>query len=195
MLLCRTKHVQLHCILNQNKHNTCNNKIVKICTEDRQFLTSELIPLCWHLMACSQIGAFEQIYRNNSDCVTTSLIHNIANLLILWNCDYQHYFKYTSLFFYRTQVITARNEVGARLCFYRCVWFCSQGGGGVPDQVPPRDQVPPPGQVHPPGTRYTPPGPGTPPPGTRYTPPGTRYTPPPGTRYIPPGTRYTPPQG
>ena len=44
-------------------------------------------------------------------------------------------------------IFTARNEVGARLCFYRCVWFCSQGG------VP----------VHPPGTRYTPPGPGTPP--------------------------------
>ena len=25
--------------------------------------------------------------------------------------------------------ITARNEVGARLCFYTCLWFCSQGGG------------------------------------------------------------------
>ena len=24
-------------------------------------------------------------------------------------------------------IITARNEVGARLCFYTCVWFCSQG--------------------------------------------------------------------
>ena len=24
--------------------------------------------------------------------------------------------------------ITARNEVGARLCFYMCLWFCSQGG-------------------------------------------------------------------
>ena len=24
--------------------------------------------------------------------------------------------------------ITAHNEVGARLCFHRCVWFCSQGG-------------------------------------------------------------------
>ena len=86
-------------------------------------------------------------------------------------------------------IITARNEVGARLCFYRCVLFCSRVGG-VPDQVPPRDQVHPPGpgtppwdQVHPPD-QVTPLGPGTPP-WTRYTPrdqvhpPGTRYTPPP----------------
>ena len=94
-------------------------------------------------------------------------------------------------------IITARNEVGARLCFYRCVWFCSQWGYGTP-----------------PGTRYTPrdqvhpPGPGTPPIGTRYT-PRTRYTPPdqahpPRTRYAPqdqvppqdqvhPRDRYTPP--
>ena len=29
--------------------------------------------------------------------------------------------------------IYARNEVGARLCFYTCLWFCSQGvGGGSP---------------------------------------------------------------
>ena len=28
--------------------------------------------------------------------------------------------------------ITARNEVGARLCFYTCVWFCSQGVGSGP---------------------------------------------------------------
>ena len=34
--------------------------------------------------------------------------------------------------------ITARNEVGARLCFYTCLWFCSRGGipaciaGGIP---------------------------------------------------------------
>ena len=65
-------------------------------------------------------------------------------------------------------VITARNEVGARLCFYRCVWFCSQGAG-VPDQVPP-----PPGPGTPPRTRYTPPGPGTPPPPDQVHPPGTR---------------------
>ena len=24
------------------------------------------------------------------------------------------------------QFITARNEVGARLCFYMCLWFCPQ---------------------------------------------------------------------
>ena len=28
----------------------------------------------------------------------------------------------------RQHIITARNEVGARLCFYTCLWFCSQGG-------------------------------------------------------------------
>ena len=61
-------------------------------------------------------------------------------------------------------IFTARNEVGARLCFYRCVWFCSQGGVGTPPQTwyTPRDQV------------HTPPGPDTPP-GTRYT-PHTRHT-------------------
>ena len=31
------------------------------------------------------------------------------------------------------RLITAHNEVGARLCFYTCLWFCSQGGrGGIP---------------------------------------------------------------
>ena len=103
-------------------------------------------------------------------------------------------------------IFTARNKVGARLCFHRCVWFCSQGGSTWPgthpwDQVhPPRpgtpwDQVPP-------RTRYTPldqvhhPGPGTPPnqvhppgPGI-HTPPGTRYTP--WDQVQPPRTRYTP---
>ena len=29
---------------------------------------------------------------------------------------------------YETHLFTARNEVGARLCFYTCLWFCSQGG-------------------------------------------------------------------
>ena len=29
---------------------------------------------------------------------------------------------------YINLLFTARNEVGARLCFYTCVWFCSQGG-------------------------------------------------------------------
>ena len=105
-----------------------------------------------------------------------------------------------------TCFFTARNEVRARLCFLRHLWFCPQWGG-VPDQVhPPRPGTPqtrytpqpgtPPGPGTPPRTRFTPPGPGTPP-GTRYppgpgtpprgpgTPPGTRYTtPPPGTRQI-----------
>ena len=33
----------------------------------------------------------------------------------------------------RQPIITARNEVGARLCFYRCVWFCSRGGVCIPE--------------------------------------------------------------
>ena len=65
-------------------------------------------------------------------------------------------------------LFTARNEVGARLCFYTCLWFCSQGG--LPHCMlgyTPRDQrrAHPPGAdtPHPSGTRGTTPGPGTPP--------------------------------
>ena len=78
-------------------------------------------------------------------------------------------------------LFTARNEVGARLYFHRCVWFCSQGGlpqcmlGYPPDQASPRPGTPWPGTPrsrHPPnkapprpGTwpEQTPPRPGTPP--------------------------------
>ena len=110
----------------------------------------------------------------------------------------------------KRNVFTARNEVGARLCFYRCVWFCSQGGEYL-TRYPPRPGTPPqtrytplgPGtpptrdQVHPPGTRYTPPGQVTPPqdqvhPPRPGTPPLGPGTPPPGPG-TPPGTRYTPP--
>ena len=37
---------------------------------------------------------------------------------------------------------TTRNEVGARLCFYMCLWFCSQGVVWVDI---PLEQTPPPG--------------------------------------------------
>ena len=30
-------------------------------------------------------------------------------------------------------IFTARNEVAAKLCFHRRLWFCSQGGGGMHD--------------------------------------------------------------
>ena len=56
-------------------------------------------------------------------------------------------------------IITGRNEVGARLCFYNCLSFCSQMGclpqcmlryhtppdqaPHLPDQAPPREQTPP----------------------------------------------------
>ena len=54
-----------------------------------------------------------------------------------------------------------QTKFGARLCFYTCLWFCSQGG--VPGQV-----TPPPGRY----TRYTP---------YTGTPPWGRYTSPAGT--------------
>ena len=111
--------------------------------------------------------------------------------------------------------ITARNEVGARLCFYRRLWFCAWGGylAGPPQPGPPRtrytpqgpgtppDQVYPPDQVHPPGgtrytpqTWYTPRGQGTPP-GTRHIPPDQVHPPtgpgtPPWIRYTPPGAQH-----
>ena len=47
------------------------------------------------------------------------------------------------------------NEVAGRLCFYSCLWFCSQGGR-VPGQVPPRAGTPP--RRCTPLGRYTPPG-------------------------------------
>ena len=77
-------------------------------------------------------------------------------------------------------LVTAHNEVGARLCFYRCVWFCSQGGSTWPGT--------------PPGTRYNPPGPVTPPWDQVHPWPGTPLgpgTPPQDQVHIPP-TRYTP---
>ena len=42
-------------------------------------------------------------------------------------------------------IFTARNEVGARLCFYTCLWFCSRGGG-LPHCM----------LGYPPGTRHPP---------------------------------------
>ena len=77
-------------------------------------------------------------------------------------------------------IFTARNEVGARLCFYRCVWFCSRGGSTWPGALPHRTRYTPQDQVHP-QTRYTP--------QTRYL-PGTRYTP--QDQVHPPGPRYPP---
>ena len=63
-------------------------------------------------------------------------------------------------------IITVRNEVGARLCFYPCLWFCSQGGicPIVCWDTPPRwtKGRHPPGSSHPLGTNtpqeQTPPG-------------------------------------
>ena len=53
-------------------------------------------------------------------------------------------------------IFTGRNEVGARLCFYTCLWFCSQGGS-----APLHAGIHPPEQT-PSGSRH-PHRPGTPP--------------------------------
>ena len=71
-------------------------------------------------------------------------------------------------------IITARNEVGARLYFHRRVWFCSQGGSASVHawiQHPPQSRPTPQTRHHPlgadpPGSRHSPsrhpPRPGTP---------------------------------
>ena len=50
------------------------------------------------------------------------------------------------------KLVTARNVVAAKLCFHRCLWFCSQGVGGVPNSPLPWADTP--RQTHPP--RLTP---------------------------------------
>ena len=98
-----------------------------------------------------------------------------------------------------SSLLPAATKLWPRLCFYTCLWFCSQGGGSPENPLPPWPGRPPPGtrQTHPCDQAY-PPGPGRPPPGTRQTPPrdqgdppGPRRTPPPPPP--PPGPRWTPP--
>ena len=59
--------------------------------------------------------------------------------------------------------LPAATKLWPRLCFYTCLWFCTQGGGL--QRTPPE-----PGRHHPPGPRRTPP--------SRENPPGPRRTPP-----------------
>ena len=117
------------------------------------------------------------IWTDISWCFSVSLITvQLGNRPTSWHVACAHIFE---------DFITARNEVGARLCFTG-VCDSVHGGSTWPGT--------------PPWTRSTPLGPGTPP-GTRYT-PQTKYTPlgpgaPLGTRYTPwdqvhPQTRYTP---
>ena len=49
---------------------------------------------------------------------------------------------------HNSALFTARNEVGARLCLYTCLWFCSRGGGSasVHAGIPPLPE-----QTHTPG--------------------------------------------
>ena len=101
--------------------------------------------------------------------------------------------------------ITARNEVGARLCFYTCEWFCSRGGSasvhaGIPPQGAdsPKSRHPPPSR-HPPRSRPPPVGipqsrhPQDQAPPLEQTPMGSRQPPPgPGTPWeqTPPGAEH-----
>ena len=100
--------------------------------------------------------------------------------------------------------LPAATKLWPRLCFYRCLWFCPQGGGSP--ENPPLDQADPPRtkenppsprtKENPPRTKENPPppGPGRTPPGPRRTPPPrTKENPPPGPRRTPPRTRQTPP--
>ena len=80
----------------------------------------------------------------------------------------------------RTQFLPAATKLWPRLCFYTCVWFCSQGGS--PGRENPR-QGGTPREGEPPRTRQTPPRPGRPPRDqadtsrTRQTPPDQADTP------------------
>ena len=78
--------------------------------------------------------------------------------------------------------LPAATKLWPRLCFYTCLWFCSQGGSPGRENPPgrknpppqagrlPLDQADPPGQGEPPQTRQTPPGPGRHPPPGKQTP-------------------------
>ena len=59
-------------------------------------------------------------------------------ILVQWNYEQKQSeivrqsMSYSSIYFAQqclSYIITSRNEVGARLCFHRYVWFCSQRGG------------------------------------------------------------------
>ena len=90
--------------------------------------------------------------------------------------------------FQRNCLLPAATKLWPRLCFYTCVWFCSQGGS------PGREN--PPGSKHPP-PEQTPPQQGEPlPPGTRQTRPPLEQTPPaPPRSGRPPGPGRPPPPG
>ena len=68
-------------------------------------------------------------------------------------------------------LLPAATKLWPRLCFYTCLWFCSQGGGSPGRKTPPgREELPlgrenplprsrhPPGRENPPGAGRTPPG-------------------------------------
>ena len=74
---------------------------------------------------------------------------------------------------FKSQFLPAATKLWPRLCFYTCVWFCSQGGvsgqGEPPRQGdPPAGRTPPgketPRQGEPPRAKRTPPGRENPPP-------------------------------
>ena len=62
-------------------------------------------------------------------------------------------YKLVTLVLGDSNLITARNEVAAGLCFYTCLSFCPQGGGVCHTQTSPSGQTPhgqtPPGQTPP----------------------------------------------
>ena len=114
-------------------------------------------------------------------CVIPSQSHNISLLLIpviqliysisveaylLWKCCHNYWLilnRTVTMLLELHGIFTARNEVGARLCFHRHVWFCSQGGSAPVHAGinPPQSRHPPPEadtpqSRHPPRSRHPP---------------------------------------
>ena len=70
-------------------------------------------------ISCSRNGQL----CNEVSSVHVSLFQQCFSFQIVW---------FDKMVLIRVLIITARNEVGARLCFYTCLLFCSKGGGGIP---------------------------------------------------------------
>ena len=73
--------------------------------------------------------------------VDKSIFYLVPDFIFLWPRSGQSRWHDSSgtvwlAFIFWYFIFTARNEVGARLCFYTCLWFCSQGGGLLPGGLP-----------------------------------------------------------
>ena len=121
---------------------------------------------------CMSLFSYEE-----SDAASKWLVHT-------WNINPQkacRWSPFTQQKQKRKRFLPAATKLWPRLCFYKCVWFCSQGGSlGSPPWAgrppprpgrPPRQGESPPRPGRPPRTRQTPPHPrpGRPPPAGKKT--------------------------